>query len=243
VRASLVPIRGGSVSQDWRKPLSSEKSRAYVDCLRALEISYAMFSVNLDEAFGMRRRGRMSMANEVLSVAPALCRRLATPLHSLLCAMLEHAKHFGTMPNILPLDPENFQNAKSQRAARFSDLFSKILLTRRSQFLHKMTVLCELVNDLSGSFEEKVTELCGEDSLNPEREWEKLDAVHYDLNTCLRQTVVLFKSFLHALPEAQLSQFETDLAARTLAITAEGQPRTVRERHLAHRRMAFLKGQ
>jgi hypothetical protein len=83
--------------------------------------------------------------------------------------MLEHARHFGTVPNILPLDPENFQNARSQRAARFSDLFSKILLTRRSQFLHKMWVLSELVDDLSASFEEKVKELCDEDPLYPER--------------------------------------------------------------------------
>ena len=241
VRVHLASTRGGSVSQDWRKPLSGEKSRAYLDCLRTLETSYAMFSVNLDEALGMRRRGRMAMAHEVLTVAPALCRRLATPLHSLLSAMLEHARHFGTMPNILPLDPENFQNSRSQRAARFSDLVSKILLTRKSQFLHKMWVLSELVDDLSTSFEEKLDELGDDDSLYPEREWEKLDAMHYDLNTCLRQTVVLFKSFLHALPDAQLSQFEACLAARTVTATCE--PRTVRDRHLAHRRMAFLKGQ
>ena len=243
MRVHLASTRGGSVSQDWRKPLTSEKSRAYLDTLRTLETSYAMFSVNLDEALGMRRRGRLAMANEVLAVAPALCRRLSTPLHSLLCAMLEHARHFGTMPNILPLDAQNFQSAGSQRAVRFSDLVSKILLTRKSQFLHKMWVLSELVEDLSTSFEEKVNELGAEDSLYPEREWEKLDAMHYDLNTCLRQTVVLFKSFLHALPEAQLSHFETCLGARTTAATSERQPRTVRDRHLAHRRMAFLKGQ
>jgi len=34
--------------------------------------------------------------------------------------------------------------------------------------------------------------------------WAALDAGHFDLNTCLRETVVLFKSFLVVLPEEQL---------------------------------------
>jgi hypothetical protein len=51
------------------------------------------------------------------------------------------------------------------------------------------------------------------------------------------------QTFLHALPETQLGQFEDGLAAHTMAITAEEQSRAVRDRHLAHRRMAFLKGQ
>jgi len=243
VRANPVEIRSASVSQDWRKPLSSEKSRAYLECLRTLETMYAMFSVNLDEAFGMRRRGRTATAHEVLNVAPALCRRLAQPLSSLLRAMLDHAKHFGTTPNILPLDPENFQHARSQRAARLSDWFSKILLTRKSQFLHKMSTLYDLVDELNLCFDETIEGLCEEQSTEPERDWELLDSVHYDLNTCLRQTVVLFKSFLHALPEAQLCDFEANLATRAVACRAETQVRRAREAHLAHRRIAFLKGQ
>jgi hypothetical protein len=241
VRPQLISFRSSSVSQDWRKPLSSEKTRAYLEYLRTLETTYAMFSVNLDESFGMRRRGRIAMAHEVLTVAPELCRRMTVPLHSLLSAMLQHAKHFGTTPNILPLDSENFQNPKSQRAARRSDLFSKILLTRRSQFVHKMSVLSDLVLELQASFSEIIEELYRDESLHPEREWELLDSVHYDINTCLRQTVVLFKSFLHALPEEQLDQFEANLATHNAAALAEG--RSKRERHVPHRRMAFLKGQ
>jgi hypothetical protein len=230
----------GSVSQDWRTALSSEKSQTYLNSVRALETAYAMFSVNLDEAFGLRRGGRTAKAYQVLGVAPDLCRRLASPMHSLLCAMLDHAKHFGTTPNLLPLDPENFQHSRSQRVARFSDLLSKILLTRRSQFLHKISALSDLVEDLGSSFEMTIDELCEERSLRPERDWELLDSVHYDLNTCLREAVVLFKSFLHALPDAQLAEFDANLRERA---KSSPEPRLVRPRHLAHRRIAFLKGQ
>jgi hypothetical protein len=234
-----VPVRTrpGSVSQDWRKPLSSEKSRAYARSLRTLETAYTMFSVNLDEAFGFRRCGRMAAAHQVLSVSPALCRRLAVPLHSLLCAMLDHAKHFGTTPNLVPLAPENFQHARSQRVALFNDLFSKVLLTKRSQFIHKIAALSDLVNELDSSFEDAIEDLCGEESVYPERDWELLDSVHYDLNTCLREADVLFKSFLHALPEGQLDDFEVNLRTHGEAGTR------LADSQVAHRRIAFLKGQ
>lgn len=231
--------RYGSVSQDWRKPLSAEKSRAYANTMRALETAYTIFSINLDEAFGFQRCGRMALAHEVLRVGPGLCRRLALPMHSLLCAMLDHAKHFGTTPNLLPLNPDNFQYARSQRVARFSDLFSKVLLTKKSQFLNKISALTDLVNELDLSFEDTIERLCEEESLYPERDWELLDSVHYDLNTCLRETEVLFKSFLHALPEPQIEDFEADLRTRG----GSSETRCVEERHLAHRRIAFLKGQ
>ena len=204
----------GSVSQDWRKALGSDKSRSYLNSVRALETAYAMFSVNLDEAFGLRRGGRTAKAYQVLAVAPDLCRRLALPMHSLLCAMLDHAKHFGTTPNLLPLDPENFQHSRSQRVARLSDLLCKILLTRRSQFLHKISALSDLVEDLGSSFETTIEELCEERSPRPERDWELLDSVHYDLNTCLRETVVTFKSFLWVLPAQELAPFQLRLQSR-----------------------------
>jgi hypothetical protein len=240
LRSHPVPVHTGSVSQDWRLPLQGDKTHTYMNCVRPLETAYAMFSVSLDEAFGMHRGGRNSKAYQALAVAPALCQRLAHPLHSLLRSMLEHAKHFGTTPNLAPLVPENFQSTRSQRVARFNDLFSKILLTRKSQFLHKITALTELVDELDGNFGTAVEELSSGLALHPDREWETLDAIHYDLNTCLREGVVLLKSFLHALPGAQLMNFEATLAVQLADSTA---PVAIRARHLAHRRIAFLKGQ
>jgi len=240
VSSRPVSTHGASVSQDWRRPLDAEKSDAYVCCLRRLETAYSMFSVNLDEAFGMRRNGRNSKAYQVLSVAPALCRLLTGPLHALLQVMLNHAKHFGITPNLAPLKSQNFQHPRSQRVALFNDLFSRVLLTRKSQFSYKISALADLVEDLQSDFQSVAEGLACGDSLHPDRDWELLDSVHYDLNTCLRETVVLFKSFLHALPEGQLPSFQA--ALRNLCDTScYALPSCAP--HLAHRRMAFLMGQ
>jgi hypothetical protein len=199
-----------------------------------------MFSVNLDEAIGLRRNGRFGKAHQALSVTPALCKRLAIPLLALLRAMLGHAKHFRIVPNLSPLDPENFQQAKSRRAASFNGICSRIFLSQRSQFLHKISTLVELVENLNQSFCDAVAELNDPSSIQPEREWDMLDASHYDLNTCLRESIVVYKCFLLALPDEQLLEFDAALRGAPLPSSS---PLLVPKRHLAHRRMTLLKGQ
>ena len=240
MRSQSSQVCPGSVSQDWRKPLSSEKSDLYARCLQDLETAYTMFSVSLDEALGMRRSGRYGYAQELLSLSPELCNRLSSPLRCLLGTMLVHARHFGITPNLVPLNPENFQSPRSLRLARFSELFSKVLLTKKSQFVNKMSTLEDIVEELDEGFVATSVELLEEESIEPERDWELLDAAHYDLNTCLRETAVLYKSFLHALPEEQLAEFQSTLESRSEAIR---QTAVARTQNLAHRRMAFLKGQ
>jgi hypothetical protein len=240
VRITFTPLRGGSVSQDWRSPLDMHKSRTYVDTLRGLETAYAMFSVNLDEAIGLHRIGHLEKSQQALSVTPALCRRLADPLLNVLRTMLSHAKHFRTVPNLSPLDPDNFQRAKSRRAASFNGICSRIFLSQRSQFLHKISTLLELVENLNQSFSGAAEELNDPSFMESEREWELLDASHYDLNTCLRESIVLLKCFLLALPDEQLLEFNAALDG--VRITSAS-PVLAPKQHLAHRRMSLLKGQ
>jgi hypothetical protein len=228
------------VSQDWRTPLCGEKTEAYAEFVKKLEVAYTIFSVSLDEALGMRRAGRAMKAQEALGVSGPLCYRLSIPLRCLLKSMVVHARHFGITPNLVPLNPANFQSVRSQRVARFNELFSKVLLTRKSQFIHKISTVEDLVEELESRFNRTAEELTEDESIQPVRDWELLDAVHYDLNTCLRETVVLYKSFLHALPAGQLPAFEVTLRENCESGCPAKQTGT---RHLAHRRMAFLKGQ
>ena len=44
-------------------------------------------------------------------------------------------------------------------------------------------------------------------------EWDKLECVHYDFTTCLREAEVLVKSFVRTLPGEQLSAFASELDA------------------------------
>ena len=232
--------RGESVSREWRIPLSRDKSQVYLEAVHQLETSYCMFSINLDEALGMRRAGRLGTAHQLLGVAAALCQNLVAPLLGLIRAMQVHSRHFGTTPNLAPLNPEHFQNSRNQWLARFHGLFGRILLTSRSQFLYKLSALAEMTEELEQNYGSAVETLKEGLTARPDRYWDIMDASHYDLNTCLRESVVILKCFLHVLPDDQLPEFQASLNEH---VVASPNRFAVRVRHLAHRRLTPIKGQ
>ncbi len=214
--------RGMTVKDDWRAWLSHEKDRVFRTQVRQLEIYYNMLSVSLDEALALRQGGRFAKASLAVCVTPDLCNRFALPLVSLLWALSEHAKHHGTVPNAAPLDPANFQGARGQRVARVSGLLCRVVFSERMQFLYKISTLGEMVDDLN-------------------REWQAIDAAHYDLNTCLREAIVLLKSFLMALPDEELEAFQATV--RTQMGVVKPKKLTIAQRLMRHRRMAPIGGQ
>lgn len=200
--------RGRCVQQDWRTCLPEEKEQVFRDQERHLESLYNMFSVSLNEAIDLKLAGLGAQALRTISMTSELCERLARPLAGTLRALHDHAKHYGTVPNAAPLDPENYHGLRGQRSARMSSLLDRVLFSHRLQFLHKVSTLEEMVEDLDRDFRATVEDLAGGVCSDPNRGWHEVDAGHYDLNTCLRETTVLFKSFLVVLPVAQLGDFE-----------------------------------
>jgi hypothetical protein len=64
-----------------------------------------------------------------------------------------------------------------------------------------------------------------------------VDADHYDINTCLREAIVLLKSFLLVLPADQLETFQQTILDQTSARRAHapgGRPA------IRHRRMSAI---
>ena len=200
--------RGRSVQQDWRTCLPEEKALVFQEHERHLESLYNMFSVSLNEAIELKLAGLRTKALNAISMSSQLCERLTRPLAGTLRALHDHAKHYGTVPNAAPLDPENYLGLRGQRSARMSGLLDRVLFSHRLQFLHKVSTLQEMVEDLDRDFRNIADDLAGGLCTDPERGWHDMGLGHYDLNTCLRETIVLFKSFLVVLPAGQLGDFE-----------------------------------
>jgi hypothetical protein len=234
VHAHTLP-RNCSVQADWSSWLPPAKAEAFDACVRQLEISYGMFSVSLDEALELRRIGKLAQSCRAVFVIPALCARLTRPVEGLLHTLGEHAKHFGIIPNTAPLDASNFRGSREQRTARMNDLLSHLLLTQRSQFLHKIDTLQEMVLCIHKDFCEVASDLgCGA-SAAPSLDWRTLDDAHFDLNTCLREAIVLFKSFMVVLPDDQVGAFQKSIGAQILTHHDAESTR--------HRRMVLIEGE
>jgi hypothetical protein len=233
-------VRLASVSTDWLAQLSNSRFEVYNFYVPKLEAAYNMLSISLDEAIGLHHNCRDRKAHQAVSVTSDLCALLTTPLEDLLRSMLLHVQHSSVVPNTLPLNSENFRGDRGQRTAKKNALFSRVLLTRRSQFFHKMSTLQELVDDLSKDFSAAADELSDGSPFEPQRNWECLDTTHFDLNTCFRESVVLFKSFLLALPEGQIQDFQNTVQVQS---DLHQESAGARPRVLRHRRVTLIAGQ
>jgi len=235
--AGPLPLRGDSVQADWRAGLPKEKAQVYNQHVHELESSYAMLSVSLNEAIELRHLGQSGKSQMAVGITSELCKLLTQMLGGLLHALSEHAKHYGTTPNAAPLDPANFQGQRGQRSARMSSLLNRVLLTHRLQFLHKISTLEEMVDDLGKDFRTAADDLAEGISLDPMKMWEEVDSDHYDLNTCLRESIVVFKSFLVAMPEGQLGAFQD-----TVRMQSQDAAVSPSQKVFRHRRMTTIAG-
>lgn len=239
VRSYALPAKKSSVQQDWRSWLPPEKAEVFGRQVRGLECFYGMFSVALNDALELRQSGKVAKSCQAIWVLPSLCTRLAHPLGALLRSLSVHARHYGVIPNTAPLDAANFQGSREQRTAKMSDLLSRVLLTQRSQFLHKIGTLEEMVVDVGKHFCQAAEDLGTGASAQPSEDWETVDAAHYDLNTCLRETIVLLKSFLIVLPDEELGTFQKTVDSQMRASHDPNGPATFAR----HRRMVPIEGE
>jgi hypothetical protein len=220
--------------------LPDEKAEIFDAYSKQLEDSYAMFSVALNEALELRRVGLLQKSQQAVGVIPALGTRLAHQLGAVLRALGGHCKHYGTTPNAAPLNASNFRGSREQRSARMSDLLNRVLLTQRSQFLDKISTLQGMVVDLGKELMLSVENISAFTSEEFKAEWLAVDSAHYDLNTCLRETIILLKSSLLVTPGDQLGAFQRAIEVQ---LRADHQPSFNRQSVIHRRRIPSIAGQ
>ncbi len=212
-----------TVQQDWLARLPEDKLHLFELTANDLEMHYVMLSVALNEALGMRSRGALVRAREEAAVSADLAGLFAGRLLAALRALEECGRHFVDLPLVTPLKMVHFRGAAAQFAASWSHLFHHALLSGRLRFFHKLGALSRMVEDLVQQYRETAEEIASGVSTDPAHDWNLLDHFHYDLNTCLRETIVLLKSFLCALPAKEVHAFEVRLCEFTTQTVPSGQ--------------------
>jgi hypothetical protein len=139
---------------------------------------------------------------------------VANRLQGILYSMEEHTALHNVIPSIASLDPANFRGRSGRRTARLARFFDMFLTSRRARFLRKVRTLSEMIVYIGHDFRNAAKGVVADGSdAQRSSHWEKLDTNQFDLNTCFRETIVLLKSFLRAIPEEQLPSFEQNVEA------------------------------
>ncbi len=216
---STDPSAERSVREEWLAGLPEDRQHAFQNAVAPLESGYAMFSIAVNESVSLRRSGSLVRAREQVGTTAGVMHLFTDQLSHLLDAMAEQARESSHPPRVAPLNPVFFRWPIIRRLASWESALDFVLPTRSLRFRRKLNALLRSVNHLAGEFHHAAREISEGSSVHPETHWEALDALHYDLNTCLRETVVVLKSFLLGL-----SPEEFDAFCRRLGIAPTSRP-------------------
>lgn len=218
MRANRAGQRSRTVREDWVAWIPNEMDRLFDATRNELESSNIILSITLDDALSLCKEGQYESARERASVFAGLFDRLAVRLCHVLRTIQDHGSHFGTLPNVSPLSPSNFRGATAQRVSRMNNLLAKVVFHGRTRFFHKLDSLGEIIEDLQSEAHSLITGIAEGASLFPNRAWQQLEVLGYDLSTCMGETTVLLKSFFCALPAEELEIFQQKLVSLVPAL-------------------------
>jgi hypothetical protein len=211
MRAKRAGQRSRTVYEDWFAWIPNEMDQLFDATRTELETSDFILSISLDEALALCKGGQFDSAKERANVIVGLFDRLAVRICHVVDTIKDHGAHFGTLPNVKPLSPSNFRGATAQRVSLMNNLLAKVVFRERTRFFHKLYSLGEIIEDSQKEAHAIVGGISEGASQFPDRAWQQLEVLGYDLNTCMGETTVILKSFFCALPAEELETFREKL--------------------------------
>jgi len=212
VRGKRAGKRSRTVCEDWLAWIPNEMDQLFEANRNELESTNVILSITLDEALSLCKRGQFEAARERVHVFGGLFDRLGNRLCHVIYTIQQHGSHFGTLPNVTSLVPSNFRGETAQRVSFMSSLLARVLFRQRMRFFHKLYSLDEIIGELQREAGAIVRGIEAGASVSPNRAWQQLEVLGYDLNTCMGETTVVLKSFFCALPAEELDTFRQRLA-------------------------------
>lgn len=211
MRAKRAGQRSRTVYEDWFAWIPNEMDQLFDATRNELESSDCILSITLDEALALCKGGQFESARERANVIAGLFDRLAARVGHVIQAIKDHGAHFGTLPNVKPLSPSNFRGATAQRVSLMNNLLARVVFRERTRFFHKLYSLDEIIEGAQKEAHTIVNGISEGASQFPDRAWQQLEVLGYDLNTCMGETTVILKSFFCALPPEELEAFREKL--------------------------------
>ncbi len=202
-----------SVLSAWFARLPEEKASVYDSCATELESGFNVLSIALDMALRLRERGRLREAREALALCRELAERHARVLDGVLRALDQESRHLAVLPEALEIEAEWFRTAGARSACFWGGLLRHVLFSARTRWFHMLHSLREIQGDVSEAFLSTAEEVSRGSSLAPAGEWENLEKLHDDWNTCLRETVISFKCLLDTASAGELEGLRRELEA------------------------------
>ena len=217
-----------SVSEAWMASLPKDKNDVFEGVVRQWDCLYAMLSVALDESFSLRARGELIFARQQVTLSGKVLDRLGKMLVAACDILADRGRRLEDVPPVESMKTTFFRGDAGQSAASRNEILHVILPTNRLRFFLKMRLLSDAIERVTTEFRKTASDLADGTAEDPDAAWRLLECLHYDFNTCLRESEVMFKSFLVALRTENLADFSSALFAKRASWPLRLRPRLSR---------------
>jgi len=214
-----------TVAEDWIAALPRDKSKLFEAVVRDWESHYAMLSIALDDAISQRVAGKLVSARQQVAVCSELVSRLAAVLIHACDATAKRGRHLHNLPRVNPLNAEFFRGDTGRSAATRSVLLHSLFFVERQRFFQKVRILSETIQRVSEEFVQAAEDVADGVSTRPVDAWTNLESLHDDFTTCFRESEVLLKGFVRALPAGELVAYQNQLEDAPATIRTKSKPR------------------
>jgi len=202
-----------SILSAWFARLPEDKAAVYDVCVAELESGFSLLSVALNDGLRLTELGHLRGGREAAGLCRELAARHSGLLESVLRVLDRESRHLAALPDALSIDVESFRTPAARSTCFWDGLLHRVLFSARTRWFHKLHSLQEILGGISRSFLLSAEELASGSSLFPQGEWETLEELHDDWNTCLRETVILFKCLLDTTAPGELGGLRCELQA------------------------------
>lgn len=214
-----------TVAEDWIAALPRDKSKLFEAVVRDWESHYAMLSIALDDAISQRVAGKLVSARQQVAVCSELLSRLAAVLIHTCDVTTKRGRHLHDLPAVNPLNAEFFRGDTGRSAATRSVLLHNLFFVERQRFFQKVRILSETIQRISEEFVLAAEDVADGVSTRPVDTWKNLESLHDDFTTCFRESEVLLKGFVRALPAVELAAFQNQMEETPAALRIKTKPR------------------
>jgi hypothetical protein len=140
-------------------------------------------------------------------------------------AAAARSRQMPTVPPVQPLNPSFFRGDTARSAATRNQFLHGVLITSRLRLWQKLKILSETMLLLASEFNDAAEDVCFGITIAPMSAWATLESLHDDFTTCLRESEVVLKCFLRALPAEQVEAFRVELDSTAPLELAKPKPR------------------
>ena len=192
--------------------LSTNREELYQPVAHEFDTRSTIVAISLNEAFEERDSGHADNAWRLVQLSASEWSRLSEVTEAVLGLVVKYMPAARIVVPVRTLATHRFKSPIMMDQVRMHEVLHQLVFRSKLRFQLHVRVLRRALDSLTGDFLQQ----CRSAELYEERPpelWTSFDLQFHDFDLITKETLLAFRAFLVCLPDSELVDFSTELAA------------------------------